>query len=439
MGNLDKAVTDAELTVLAVLLNDSYAVVPVMGALDAGDFSTQEHQAIYRTILDCVKRQVVPNPTTVASALPSVAVDSLKDIAHNFNTQKNKQVLYYADLVTKAAMLRRLRQMTHDLDVEAQELRIENIDGFVELGMQALTNAVEGDRAQDASIGAALAELDAAIAEAERTGHRGVSTGLAWLDDKTGGFSSSHVWMVAAAYKQRKTTLMRNMVIGTCRAGGSVDMFALEGNKRSTSASLLAMLATEKLIEQGHGADELVVSEARVECGLRTPAQQYAIEAARKELASYNLRIYDARNGVTSFATLALKLKRDKFMFGTSVFFLDYLQMMRGDGQIFERVERSTHDLQDLIATEGVTGVILAQRNEAAVKQSNDDDNYSPGVKGGGDPAAAADFLLLTKYDGDDKPDKLSVHLKLARHAQPGKWEYDINPQSGFITSGRTN
>ena len=439
MGNLDKAVLDAELTVLAVLLNDSYAVVPVMGSLDSYDFSCQEHQAIYRTILDCVKRQVVPNPTTVAAALPSVSVDSLKDIARNFNTQKNKQVLYYAELVTKAATLRRLRQATHELDEEAQRLRIEDIDGFVDLGVRALTGAIDGDRSQDASIGAALQELDAAIAEAERTGQRGTRTGLRWLDDVCGGFSPSHVWMVAAAYKQRKTTLMRNMVIGTCRAGASVDVFALEGNKKSTSAGLLAMLATEWLIEHEADEREQVVSEGRIENGLRTPAQKEAIEAARRELSGYNLRIYDARSGVTSFATLALKLKRDKFMFGAAVFFLDYLQMMRGDGQIFERVERATHNLQDLIATEGVTGVILAQRNEAAVKQRNDDDNYSPGVKGGGDPAAAADFLLLTKYDGDSTPDKLGVHLKLARHAQPGKRDYDINPQSGWITSGRTN
>jgi replicative DNA helicase len=427
---LHKATVEAEQAVLAVLLNDSHAVIHVMEVVQPSDFGDPLRAAIYATVLECVKAGVVPNIHTVGARLLSVDIDTLKAISGHFNTKVNREVIYIADEVKTAATVRRVQEAVGHISTEADKAP-RDLDGFVQFSVEILTGAIEGHANQDASIGAALAELDATIQRAA-CGVRGITTGSRWLDGKTGGLMPATVWMIAAAYKQRKTTLMRNMVIAACKAKASVDVFALEGDRQGTTAGLIAMLATDLLYQADCDPAEMVLSETWIATARSTATQKAAIDAAWAELATWNLRIYDAKHGVCNPAKLALKVKRDKFMYGVQVFFVDYLQRLSGAGTLYERVESGTRQLQDLIGQEGITGVILAQLNEETVRQSDDSESYSPGVKGGGDPAAAADYLLRTKYDANS-PDELTVQLKLARHAQPGSCKYAINRQSGLI------
>jgi replicative DNA helicase len=263
------------------------------------------------------------------------------------------------------------------------------------------------------------------------SGASGISLGenLAWLQDKTSGFRAGHIWIIAAPYKGRKTTLLRNMLIAPCRAGASVSLFALEGTEAGSYAGLVAMLATERLLDQGLGV-QAFLSEMSILQGARTPAQQQAIADSRKEIDSWNLRIYDGRSGITQPDKLAHFIKRDRIMHGLNIFAVDYLQLL-GGGKLFDRMEESTHQLQRITVEEGLTAILLAQKNEATIDQKGE--KYSPGVKGGGDAAAAADFLLCTQYDGGKKPNDLTIQLKLARHARPGSQTYRINAQCGLI------
>lgn len=189
------------------------------------------------------------------------------------------------------------------------------------------------------------------------------------------------------------------------------------------------MLATEKLLDWKQ-PDQAVLSETYVLRGGRTPMQKQAIAEARAELDTWNLRVYDGRKGITEPDRLVHFIKRDRIIHGLNLYALDYLQLL-GDGKLFERMESATQRLQRITVTEGITAILLGQQNEAAIAEKGE--TYSPGVKGGGDAAAASDFLIRTKYDGLNKPDILTIQLKLARHARPGSQEYSINPQSGLI------
>ncbi len=424
---------ETEQIILAVLLNDSHAIIPVMAVLDDEDmFEDTAYRAIYGTILDLTRQAVVPNIYTVADKLPAIGVERLQGIAQTFNTKASKEVLYLADIVAREARYRRVQQVANEVrDMLAE--RPEDMEGATFLAMQMLSGTTQSKTERDPGIGEVTKRLDGEIAMLEgRNGLIGFDTGWLWMNDKTGGMCPSHVWVVSAPYKGRKTTLARNLVISACRAHASVDVFALEGDQGSTAAGLLAMLATEKLRTWGC-PEEMILSETWVRRGNRTSAQRDALSDARKELDAWNLRVYDGRDRISSADKIAYKVKRDRFMFGLNVFVVDYMQLL-GEGRLFERLESSTHTLQRLIIEEGTTGILLAQLNEATIWTMKDDDdsNYSPGVKGGGDPAAAADFLIRTKYDSTN-PDELTVQLKLARHAQPGKMRYEINRQSGRI------
>lgn len=254
----------------------------------------------------------------------------------------------------------------------------------------------------------------------------GIETGWAETWDVT--VPEDHSF-VSNGFISHNTTLMRNMVIAACRAGASLDIFALEGTESDTYASLTAMLATEKLLAWGF-KPMAQLSETFMLRGIRTPEQQRAITDGRAELDSWNLRIYDARKRIARPDRLIHFIKRDRVLHGLNVYVVDYLQLL-GDGKLFDRMESSTHRLGNLTVEEGLTAILIAQQNEATIGQSAD--NYSPGVKGGGDAAAVADYLLTTKYNSAGTPDVLTVNLKLARHTRPGIQNYWINPDAGLL------
>ncbi len=422
-----------ERSVLCVLLNDSHAIIPVQGVLpDAALFADSLHRQVYAAILDLTRHAVVPNVYTV-SEHAGLAVAELQKLAAGFNTKLSREVLYSADLILKDAAWRNLAAAAQ----ESVSLISERSGRPEDVGMfcaQMLTSSIDEHADESAEVQAVSGRFDAEIAALSQ-GATGVSLcsgndkTLRFLQEKANGLRPGHIWMITAPYKGRKTTLMRNLLLRACRAGASVDLFALEGTETGTYAGFIALLATERLLAW-NCHEQAVLSETFIMRGLRDDAQQQAIAEARAELDKWNLRIYDARKGITNPDKLLHFIKRDRFMFDLQVYAVDYLQLL-GEGKLFERIETTTHQLQQITVEERLTAIILAQLNEYTIRET--EESYSPGVKGGGDPAAASDFLIRTKYDGAKTPDVLTVQLKLARHARPGKQSYKINAPSGLL------
>ncbi len=111
---------------------------------------------------------------------------------------------------------------------------------------------------RDSSITAVNERLDAEIAEAAN-GMAGYSTGLEWLDIKTGGLQKSHVWVIGAPYKGQKDVDRPEHDPPGAGRGAAVDWFALEGTQTGVSAALQSMLATKLLYAwQGHREDRIL-------------------------------------------------------------------------------------------------------------------------------------------------------------------------------------
>jgi hypothetical protein len=120
-------------------------------------------------------------------------------------------------------------------------------------------------------------------------------------------------------------------------------------------------------------------------------------------------------------------------MYGTQICFIDYVQKLASPGDIFKRVSTAVMTIQDVLAPEGITQVVLSQVSNEKIKAGNADSDYSTGAKGGNDIEAASDCVLVTEYDNLKDPATLTVNLKHARRTRPGKRKYDINPSSGLI------
>lgn len=280
-------------------------------------------------------------------------------------------------------------------------------------------------------------------------------TGIRWLDNLTGGIQHGQIWWIAAAYKKRKSTLMRNMAIHAARAGASVTVGALEGSQSLLIAQMVAMFAAEWMIKHGHYNEKdrhgLLLNGISAALLLRL-RQRYRTDLDKRQVAAIdyglleykrlgdNLRIYDkspANGGLGTMASLETMINRDIKKHGVDLVFVDYMQLIDGGrGTIYENVSHISQRLQHLAAANNIAVIPLAQLNEESVKGGGD--SHSPGVKGGGDPAATADFLLTTDYTNDEDrepiPDRLRVTLKLARHGIMGKYtDLTIHPASGWI------
>ena len=285
-----------------------------------------------------------------------------------------------------------------------------------------------------------------------------ITTGLEWLDAQTGGIQPGHMWWIAAAYKRRKSTLMRNMVLAACESGASVTVGLLEGSQIEFTAQMVSMMAARWLHQNGHWdkrasngrpvqaitAQALLTLRKRYKEELH-PIAVTAVGEAIKQFREFGtrLRIYDRQpknGGLGTLASIETMVRRDIARYGSDVCFIDYLQLINaGRSSEYENVSTIARSLQHLAGETKVAMVVLAQLNEESVKYGGD--SYSPGVKGGGDPAATADVLLTTGYPknelGEEDTSRLYVKIKLARHATMGVSEtFPLHLETGWLRTG---
>lgn len=283
-------------------------------------------------------------------------------------------------------------------------------------------------------------------------------TGLGWLDEMTGGYEQAHLWWIVAAYKQRKTSLMLNMLLASAVIGERPALLSGEMTQEQVYWQLVAMLAVTHLWKSGL-YDQKWKTQSGKEVPLNWlsgttlkksgdnykrwhPAKVKAIDWALDVYETLNIRIYDSRDeggGLQDLDSIQRVVKYDLRRHGGRVYFGDYVQLFEapGDNMVAKEAAKA-RAIQRLTRTHNITMIWAAQQNEATVKGNETNDDYSPGVSGGGAVPQTADFLLITKYkrkkDGVVQPDTLlDVDMKLSRHGSTGSNAFDIHPGSGLL------
>lgn len=280
-----------------------------------------------------------------------------------------------------------------------------------------------------------------------------LSTGFAWLDDIAGGFDRKHLWWIAGAYKGRKSTLMLNLMLSALMQGAQVGTLSREMPRVRVAAQMVSMLAVGWLLREGlyltndkNGVPLNSISAnilQRVRVGYRkwdsrkVAAVDYGISEWNK--FDKRLRIYDSMDGsgsLVDWSSVQRVVKRDKAMYGLDLLFVDYMQLFDAPGKSeHEQTAYLSKNFQRLTMKEDITTIVVAQKNEDSIK--NGQKSYSPGIKGGGDAAATADYMLVTSYkQGDDTDEtELKVKMQLSRHGTGGadvSHVFNIHPASGL-------
>jgi len=279
--------------------------------------------------------------------------------------------------------------------------------------------------------------------------------GHSWLDAGYGGYMPGQIVTIAGAFKQRKTTVALNFALALAVSGVSVGVISREMLQGQLQAKIEAMLAVSRLLEIGrynathqvkNGAvpvnaiSDSVVQRFWGSYDRLAPDAHQAIGYAQERYQKLGWRIYDAQDrngGVITVKDLERTVLADIAQYGGRVFFADYAQLFKTDGESdYEAMQRLYPKLLTLATQNGICIVMLAQMNKAGADGYT---TYSGNISGGIDASKTSHNVITTLYNHGDlegDPNTVRLTMKAARHGYQGDGVFrdmPIHPPSGLI------
>jgi replicative DNA helicase len=355
-------VIEAEASVLGAVLLDN-DTIDLLPALDPADFFDPRHRAVHAAMIalrsagkpiDTVTLEVEVARSGMLDAIGGVAF--LGGLALRVPTPDN--AIEYAHIVLDRALLRRvaisLSQTT--LDIKAQAMT----------GAEALTLALErlshldtdqpdGARLIGEWIRKRAGELEALV-DTDRIDGKpvlsGYPSGIADLDESTGGWQPGVVTVVAARPGMGKSSLGLGTAETCSSSGIGVHVFSLEDSDSAYSDRALSRVsrvtATKIRTANLNRADFAALS----------PAMAALVKEPRPWLL-------DPGSGFTA-EELVRRVRRNRRRNGTKVVIVDYIQLLRwpsGCRSPHEALTWTITILADAAKQDGMAYVVLSQVN----------------------------------------------------------------------------
>lgn len=332
--------------------------------LSPESFYFAENAEVFRGILAVRASGKAVDFLTVADQMGEVpwegtAFAYCAEIVHNTPSVANAKT--YAEIVRERAIERAL----YDLGSRAME--IAQGDGDVQTkiaAVQAAAMSIDCGTGGDEIVKAGDVMLDQIDVWQERHDRHvrgetliGLSTGLADLDEKTGGLQPDHLYVVAGRPAMGKTTLAMKFVANAAiRHVKSALVISLEMNK-------------QQLI------DRLVAAEGRIPLNLiknGTACQNHGAGLATASKLIQFAPLYIADKAGSSIGRIRSMARRHKLRYGLDILMIDYLQLVEGDGgNRTEEVSSISRGCKLLANELGIPVVLLSQLSRKCEERPN--------------------------------------------------------------------
>jgi len=369
MDQLDKTIPanpEAEEAVLGSLLIDPDAVIKVASFLRADDFYREKSGWLYQAILDLHERREPADFVTLLDELERR--DQLQEvggpayITSLINSVPTAvHVEHYARIVERAATLRRLITAAGQIAALAYR-EADDVDEVVDRAEQLIFNVSERRVRRDL---APVRQIMHDVVDRIEFLHRhkgdilGVPSGFVKLDRLLGGFQKSDLIVLAARPGVGKTSMALNFALNAAkRYGQRVAFFSLEMSAEQLVQRLLAS-------ETGINQQKLRLGE------INEDEWQMLMEAAG--VLSDTLLFIDDTPAMSALE-LRTKARRLQAEHGLDLVIVDYLQLMRGDARVENRVQEIsyiTRSLKSLAREIEVPLIALSQLSRAVESRSD--------------------------------------------------------------------
>ncbi len=325
---------EAEQSVLGAILLDNSVLDPVSELLVAEDFYVGGHRLIFQAMMTLLERGEPADPVLLQQHLEKKeALESMGGaayLAELMNTvPATANAVAYAHLVRDKSILRNLLRETTGIADGIHRSKARQVDDILDEAEQRIF-AVGESRSQRGSnyfdMHSILMPVMAQIEELKARGEAvtGVPTGFTDLDKMMAGMQGSDLIIIAGRPAMGKTSFVMNIAANAAMEHGApVAVFSLEMSKEQLVTRLLSSTAR--------------IDANKLRTGfIQTDDFGRLIQVA-DALSKTPIYVDDTPAlSILSLRSKARRLKREK---NIQVLIVDYLQLMRGEGDIENRVQ----------------------------------------------------------------------------------------------------
>jgi replicative DNA helicase len=360
-GKIPPQALELEEAVLGAIMLEKDAIIEVIDILKPESFYKEEHQKIYKAILDLFATDKAIDLLTVQDQLKRQ--NQLEEIGGPFYiTQLTNRVAsaahieFHSRIVQQKFMQRELIRVSTEIQNRAFDDSVD-VNDLLDFSEAELFNVAQGNIKKEASpVNVLLKEAIIQIQEASKNENNlsGVPSGYTKLDRLTSGWQKSDLVIIAARPSMGKTALVlsmtRNIAIDHKK---SVAIFSLE----MSSLQLVNRLM----------ASEAEIPSEKIRNGNLSDTEWERLDYRIKRLE--DAKIYIDDTPAISIFELRAKCRRLKRQYDVDIIIIDYLQLMSGTpetrGNREQEVSNISRALKSIAKELNVPVLALSQLNRS--------------------------------------------------------------------------
>jgi len=400
---------DAEQSVLGGLLMNARAWDRVVDILTDADFYTDAHRRIWRHIALAAERGQSFDVVTVAEGIDAAGESSatgglayLGALANNTPSAAN--IRSYAEIVRERATMRRLQAAAADLHSACSSPAGRKPEELAAVAEAAMLEAIDRSSGDLGSLSDAFIEAMYYVDSRGEAG--GLTTGFRDFDGITGGLEPGQLVIVAARPSVGKTVFGCNVADHVAKAGGSVLFMTLEMTRREIGMRIMAARSSVSVHSMRSGTKDAAAWKRMNE----------QVPAAKGQ----RLMIDDTP--AVSVAHVRAKARRLSRKPGLSLVIIDYLQLMRGEGDNrTQEMGSVSRGLKALAKELQVPIIALAQLNRGVEGRSDKRPMLSD-LRDSGEIEQDADIVVMLHREAlyNDSPAWAGIADALVRKNRNG-------------------
>ena len=403
---------EAEQSVLGSMLIDREAIIIASEIIRPTDFYRESHQKIFEAMLALSERGEPVDLITLSAELEQQnllesvgGIGYLTTLANIVPTAAN--VSYYARIVQEKAILRtmintatQIVSRCFEAKDDVEEILDDAEKAILEISQRSTSNSFSSMREILKNTFERIDQL-----WENKGGVTGVPTGFPDLDNLTCGLQNSDLIIIAARPSMGKTTLALNIAQHIAvNEGLPVAIFSLEMSKEQLVQRMLCAQAN--------------IDAQRLRRGFLTEEDYPKLTKAAGPLSEAPIYIDDT--AAISVREMRAKARRLKAEHGLAAIFIDYLQLMRGDGRAENRqqeISAISRSLKALAKELNVPVVALSQLSRAVEQREKKRPVLSDLLESGGIEANAdlVAFIYREAYYNPNAENKHDTEIIIAK------------------------
>ncbi len=422
---------EAEKSVLgAILLDERHLhALLVEEQLRPEHFYREQHAAVFRAMLDLYNADRKIDQLTVAEALRESGKlaelggpEAIEELAGWVPAAGNARD--YGRIVRENAMLRSLLSASYEIQAQVHE-RAAAPRELIEAAERRLLEVTRDERQKRMR---AIEELLHEELEklhrlsVAKTALTGTPSGFKDLDEMTGGFQPGNLIILAARPSMGKSALVCNIAENAALGIGDPE-------RRPRAVALFSLEMSESELAQRFVASQARIKGEELRRG-RVPESKWPkILEACQRLSQAPLYIDDSSD--TGVLEVRAKCRRlhSQIPGGLQLIIIDYLQLMRHEGRLENRVEQVSQisrSLKGLARELGVPVIALSQLSRAVEQRGGDKKPVLSDLRESGAIEQDADLVMFIYreeyYDKEsERPGEADIIIAKHRNGPTGE------------------